>query len=117
MSMSVSGGSSNHLRVERRWNRSWLFRVADYNIYFNSAHKATPMKWEHWSFTWSDNGIARLYRNNELLDTQTGKCIWCTIQPGCVIIGQEQGSYCGGFNAGDSAHHGMLDEFMIFDHV
>lgn len=112
-SYAVSGGF-NEANEFTLYNAN-TFLIYRGGVYTNTRVGATDGAWHHIAVTWrGSDGRARLYKDG-LLEFESTLAAGTTIRPsGILVLGQDQDSYGGGFNA-DDAFQGLLDEVRVWN--
>lgn len=73
---------------------------------FNVSDIVPLQQWTHYSFTVDSDGVSRLYKNGDLIDTGT-KLLPLSTSANPLRIGKK--------NGGHYSYNGDLDEFMIYN--
>ena len=75
-----------------------------------SGIDGTDGTWNHWAWQWqSSDGIHKIYKNGILVWTSSAHQQGITLQIENIVIGQEQDSFGGGFDAGQAVDGEMAD--------
>ena len=104
-------------------NEFLLHRTNDLEIYINGNFVATGLNiatgdWLHLAVTWrSSTGEVKIYLNgNGPVYTGTLKQGYVIKDGGCIVLGQDQDTLGGGFDA-PQAYEGQLNEVRLWDYA